>query len=250
MTSLPILLPEGFVTSVNVGDQITIGQIIASNKGPTDEIINIPQALKVNRKQAKKAIRKIPGEFVNIGDIIASKKSLFGTKTLLLRSKVAGTVIRFERDSGNLVIKTSSLSSTKDIISPVDGIIQICDNREIIIDTNSDVVIGERAQGGKVTGEIYVLQADDPYHLDADAIGKIAVSKNITREMISKGIGIGTAGIIGVGIHDEDIDYLIEKNFQIPIVKIKDQDFEAIKNWSGKKVFMNPETKSIIFLHL
>lgn len=250
MTSLPISLPDGFITSVNVGDQVTVGQEIASNKGPTDEIINIPKALGVNRNQAKKIIRKIPGDLVNIGDVIAEKKSLFGTQRVVLRSKIAGTVTRFERDSGNLVIKTSLTSSTKDIISPVDGIIAMCDNREIVINTDTNVVIGEMAQGSKVTGEIHVLQSDDSYHLNANAIDKIAVSKNFTREMISKGVGIGVSGIIGVGIEDRDIEHLIEKNFQITIIKIKEQDYNSINQWNGKKVFMNPDTKSIIFLQL
>ncbi len=250
MTALPILLPEGFLANVKADDQVVVGQVIASNKGPTDEIINIPKALGINRHQAKKTLKKIPGDLVNIGDIIAEKKSLFGTQKIVLRSKAAGTVTRFERDSGNLVIKTSLTSSTKDIISPVDGIIAMCDNSEIVINTDKNVVVGEMAQGGRVTGEIHVLTEDDSYHLNANAIGKIAVSKNITREMISKGMGIGVGGMIGVGIEERDIEHLIEKKFQIPIIKIKEQDYNSIKQWSGKKVFMNPDSKSIIFLHI
>ncbi len=250
MTSLPVSLPDGFVNVVDEGTTIIVGQVIASNKGPFDKIINIPKVLGVNRIQAKKIITKIPGELVNVGDVIAVKKGFFGTQKIILRSKVAGTVTRFERETGNLVIKTSVTVSKKDIISPVDGIIAMCDNREIVINTDKNVVIGELAQGSEVTGEIHVLQADDPYYLTANAIGKIAVSKNFTKDMISKSVGIGVAGIIGVGINDRDIDHLAEKKFQMPIIKISEQNYDSIKHWNGKKVFINPGSKSIIFLQL
>ncbi|HVF69533.1 MAG TPA: hypothetical protein VNA13_03125 [Xanthomonadales bacterium] len=250
MTSLPISLPNGFIASISVGDVINVGQVIASKTVPTDEIINVPKLLGVSLKHAKKIIKKIPGSAVIKGDILASKKSLFGTKTEVLRSKVNGTVTRFERDSGNLIIKTSSDTTSKDIISPVDGTVTICNNREIFINTDKNVVIGVNANGDKVTGEIYVLQEEDSYHLNANAIGKIAVSRNFTREMILKGVGIGVAGIIGVGINDTDIEHLVEKKFRTPLIKIKEQDFKDIIQWKGKKVFLNPEAESIIFLQL
>lgn len=248
MTSLPISIPEGFLSSLKTGDRVSVGQVIASKQEPSDEIINIPKAFNVSRKQAKKLVKKIPGEAVAKGDILALKDSFFGTNKIALKSKVAGTVTRFERDSGNLVIKTSSNLATKDIISPVDGTVAMCNNREIIVNTDKNVVIGVAGNGDKVSGEVYVLLEDDPYHLSAKAIGKIVVSKNFTREMILKGVGIGVAGIIGVGIDDKDIDHLIEKNFQTPLIKVSEQNFEIIKKWSGKNVFMNPETESIIFL--
>ncbi|HUQ85499.1 MAG TPA: hypothetical protein VM077_04200 [Candidatus Limnocylindrales bacterium] len=250
MTALPINLSDGFSPVVKVGDEVAVGQVIASNIGPQDEIINIPNALGVGISHARKIIKKIPGEAVEIGDVIAIKKSLFGTNTEVLKSKVAGTVTRFERSTGNLVIKTTLSTSTQDIISPVDGIVGICDNKEIVINTDKNVVIGMLAQGDKGTGEIHVLQEDDSYHLNAKAIGKIAVSKNFTREMILKGVGIGVAGIIGVGIGEHDIEYLKDKKFQIPIIKINEESYDVLTQWAGKKVFINPETKSIIFLQI
>ena len=113
MTSLPISLHDGFTPSVQTGDFIIVGQVIASKTGSDEEIINIPQQLSISRSSAKKVIKKNPGDKVEKGEIIARKKSLLGTKSITLRSAVSGTVTRYERDSGSLVIKTGLTTSSE-----------------------------------------------------------------------------------------------------------------------------------------
>lgn len=251
MTTLPIQLPNGFVPCVGVGDQITVGQVIAIKKTREEEIINIPKQLAIRLSQVKNVLKKIPGEGVSIGDILAVKKSFFRTKSIILRSRVSGTVTRYERDSGNLVIKTNSDTppDIKNLISPVEGKVSICNNREIVIETDKNAIIGTKASGGKVTGDLYQLEADDPYHMDARTIGKIVIGGILTREMLLKGIGIGVAGLIGVQIEDDDIAHIEEKNFQTPIIQITKDDKNRLMEWKGKKVFLDAEAKSIIFLH-
>lgn len=251
MTSLPIQLPQGFIPSITQDDQVIVGQTIASKKGSDEEIINIPQALSIKRSSVKKVLKKSPGEQVTAGDIIALKKSLFGTKSILLKSRVSGIVTRYERDSGNLVIKTSSStqSEVENLISPVDGKVILCNNREIVLDIDKNALIGSKATGGKGEGEVFRLEADDPYHLDARTIGKIVLGGKFEREMLLKGIGIGVAGLIGTEIQDEDIAHISEKNFQTPIIEITEQDLGKLIEWAGKKVFLDAKNKSIIFLH-
>ena len=251
MTSLPISLPDGFIPSIQVGDQVAIGQIIATKQVRIEEIINIPRQLSLKRSQVKKVLKKIPGEEVMEGDIIAVKKSFFGTKNIILRSRVSGTVTRYERDSGNLVIKTGSSAPTdvENIISPVDGKAVLCNNREIVIDTDKNTITGNKAVGGKGEGVICKLETDDPYHLDSRTIGKIVLGGKFTREMLLKGIGIGVEGLVGTQINDEDLAHISEKNFQTPILEVTEQNLEKLIEWSGKKAFLDAQAKTIIFLH-
>jgi len=249
MTSLPISLPDGFIPSVKTGDKIIVGQVIALKTSRGEERINILKELSISKSQIKKVLRKIPGEEVKEGDIIAQKKSFLG-QSITLRSRVSGTVIRYERDSGNLIIKTGASSTPENLISPVDGIVGLCDNIQIVIDTDKNVLIGEKSVGEKGQGTILVLESDDPYHLNAHAIEKIVVGEIFTREMLLKGIGIGVTGLIGSSISDEDIEYITEKKLTTPIFRIDRESLKKIVEWKGRKVFLNPESSSIIFLSL
>jgi len=249
MVSLPISLQDGFIPSIKNGDQVVVGQVIASKTDSDEEKINVPKELAIARNKVKKVLKKSPGDEVKEGDIIAQKKSFLG-QTVTLRSRVSGTVTRYERDSGNLVIKTGVSSEPDNLISPVDGIVSLCDNKQIVIDTEKNVLIAEKVVGEKGQGEILLLKTDDPYHLNTQAIGKIVVGGNLTREMLLKGIGIGVIGLIGSKISDEDLDYLTEKKFKTPVLRIDELSLKKIIEWEGKKAFIDPESYSVIFLSL
>lgn len=247
MTALPINLPDGFSTVVKVGDNITVGQVISNQTTYHEEIINIPKALSVKRSQVKKYLKKSPGDVVEIGEIIAKKNSLFGPK-VTIESSVAGTVVRYERDTGDLVIKKSQKTTLNELISPVDGIVALCDNSKIVINTDKNVLVGLAGSGESGQGEVFVLKEDDPYYLDSSTIGKIVVGGSFTREMLLKGIGIGVLGLVGTDIKDEDSDYLDAKKFKTPVIKIDKKNMEKVIEWNTKKVFLNPRLLAIIFL--
>jgi hypothetical protein len=251
MTSLPIVLPEGYVASVDVGDKVHAGEKIAAKSSSSDVRINILEELTTTRKKAKNLIKKIPGEKVDKGDIIAVKKSFFGAD-VVLRSRVSGTIVRYERDSGDLVIKSASDTSSgnSDIVSPVEGIIKLCDNKKIVIDTDKNVLLAESAVGDEGKGEIFFLSGDDPHDLGSGAIGKIIVGKKLSREMILKGIGIGAAGIVGAEIDDRDLEYLIVRKLNTPVAAVSNEILEKIREWSGKNAFIDGGAKSIILLSL
>lgn len=250
MTALPITLPSDFSPVISKNDAVMVGQIIAKRNSTSESTINIPHGLSITIRQAKKALKKFPGEKVQKGDIVAVRSSFFGGHTVL-RSNVEGTVIRYERDSGNLVVKTAGqVADISELISPVDGIVKLCNNDEIVIDTDKNVLIGTSGIGEMAQGEVMVVDSTDPYYLNSKAIEKIIICEKFSREMLVKGIGIGVLGMIGVEIEDDDLEHLIEKNFKTPVIKIAKDDLQKVIGWKGKKVFLNPESKSAILLSL
>ncbi len=250
MTALPVSLAIGYTSAVQVGDAVKVGQKIASKENKSEEIINLPEQLSVSLRKARKLILKNPGDSVKSGDILATKKGFLGFSKVSVISKVSGIVLRYERESGNLIIKIPTNASPVEIISPVDGTVSLCDNKQIVINTDKNVLSGNKSTGESVEGEILVLKADDPYFLDANSIDKIVIGKKLTRELILKGIGIGVKGLIGSDISDGDIGYLKSKNFKTAMMEFSESDIQQIVGWSGKKVFLDPKSKSIIFLAL
>ncbi len=250
MTALPIPLPEGFQAHVKADDNVEIGQVIAVRSGKTEVIINIPHQLAISNNAAKKSLIKIPGESIEAGEIIAKRNGFLGLSKSSVVSQVSGTILRYERDSGNLVIKTHEATDVSELVSPVAGIVTLCDNKKIVIRTDKNFFVGVKAIGGQAKGELIALLEDDPYHLNAAAIGKIVVGRKFTREMLSKAMGIEVLGIIGSSIADADMAFIGDRKFETPIIETTDDNINSLREWKNKKVYMDADAKSIILLSL
>jgi|SRR5882724_2361138 len=258
MTSLPIVFPTGFSPVVNIEDTVTVGQLLAQKIGKEEEVINIAQVLSIPLTKVKNVLKKNPGDAVAIGDVIAVKKGFLGFGGQTIMSKVAGTVSRYERHTGNLAIRTSYNALTQKLVSPVDGIIALCNNKKIVISTDKNVIVGLDGGGETGQGEVYILedsfsaknQESLLYSLGSQAIGKIVVGKIFTREMLTKASGIGALGVVAEEVTKEDIDYLAQKKLQTPVVRVDSQAIEKLQAWEGKSIYLDGQAKSLIFLHL
>jgi hypothetical protein len=253
MTPLPIELPEGFVPLIKLGDSIIIGQIIAHKETPKDEIVNIIDALKVSRSRAKKLLKKGPGERIDPGDVVAVKKSFFGKEQAKITSQIAGTIIRYERDTGNLVVRADYETSELELISPVAGTVTLCNNREIVIETEGAYLSNGVTLGNTGEGTLFVLKesfdegSDNAlYFLDSRTEGKIVLVKALTRDLIIKGESIGVTGFLGTTISNEDIDYLQQKQLPIPVIEITEELVTNLHSWENKKIMIEVRSKAII----
>lgn len=278
--SLPISLPEGYVAVVKEGDEVVRGQVVAQRQ-IDEEIVNIPQQLHISLEKVKDVLKKDPGDLVKIGDDLAVKKSFWGEETAII-SKVDGVVDRYERTTGNLVINKSGKTSeeAENVISPVAGVVGLCNNDTIVIESASDTVEAEESEatsnipaekpekpklksnaksiqgitgvGGSTEGEIVVLEEsfsngdqDLIYALDSKTIETIVVSNKLTKEMFVKGSSIGVAGFVGTNISQEDFDYLEKKRIGIPVVEVDEDSLKQLVAWDGKMVMVEGEEKKI-----
>lgn len=264
MTSLPILLPESYAPVVAIGTSVTVGQILAQSTTSDEIIVNIANTLHCSVKKVNNTIRKNPGDSVTKGDLLALKTGFFGISQTALLSNVTGNVVRFERDTGNLVIKTLQPNSvpTQTLLSPVDGVVKLCDNEQIVLDTDKNVLTGEKGHGATGSGEVFILEkslkpvekpednANLMFLLESNAIGKVLVGGVLPRDVIVKAIGMGLTGVVGTTIEDSDLEHIKERNLSTPVIQVNAVDIEKLLSWSGKKVFLDGESKSIVFLQL
>jgi thymidine phosphorylase len=263
MISLPIILSSGVVSTVKSGDSVKVGQVIATREAYREYPINLASELSTSLEKARKYLVMNPGDKVEIGDVLAKKRGLFGFREVRVVSNVGGDIARYERNTGNLVIRSEADESAADIVSPVDGIVTMCDNDKIVLATEKDIFNGRKAAGENILGEVYIIDEafsknDNTdrnseilmyYSLDNRAVGKIVVGRSFSRDLLIKGIGIGVAGIIGTEIRDEDIEYLSKRNMQIPIIEVDNDIIEKARQWKGKRFYLNTQEKVILFLH-
>lgn len=263
MTTLPIIFSPGDNVFVKVNDVVKAGQVIVQKVKRKEFVVNIGDELSVSFDRARKYLRKKPGDKINEGDLIAVKRSFFGLNQDKLISKVSGVFSRYERDTGKLIIVCDTDLTYTDIVSPVDGIVTMCDNDKIVLGTERGIYRGTKGTGGSATGEIFVLDSafipegsTDPeseisqyYDLDSRAVGKIVVGASFPRDLLIKCIGMEAIGIVGTEISDDVIAYLDQRKMEAPILEVDKATINDILQWKNKKIYLNSREKEIVLLH-
>ena len=183
-------------------------------------------------------------------------------KKVRLVSQVKGIILCFERGSGNLIIRlpgvtTSKSSSTQTLIneihSPLDGKVSLCNNEKIVLESESDSIVGTKGSGYEVIGELDVHFFDkdtsEPIvssELTRDSVDKIILVKAIEREALVKADAIGIKGIIATAISDEDIAYFQEKHQGLPVVEVDEAVAKKLQKTKAPHLVLNGQDKTII----
>ncbi len=247
MTLLPIILPNGFNPKISVKDKVSEGDILAEKENLYGETaINISLQLSVPPAKISQFLKKNLGDLVEKGDIVAVKKGALGMGSKQVLSELSGTVIKIDEEKGNLVIKSPSVGNPETIISPVEGIIDFCNNEKIVIKTDKNVLVAIDSLGKENTGEL--LHIESLENLDKDVEDKILILKSIDKISLFKAIGLDVVGIITTEIEDTDFIDLAEKPIDISLAIVSKEDFDKLVKSKSKKVYLNGENKNIVIL--
>ncbi len=255
MVSLPISLPKEATIFVKEGDAVKKGQLIAKVEASAEHVIHLAQVLHVSPHKVEDLLLREPGDSLEKGDVIAARKKSFGFSKIKLLSNISGMITRFDRETGDLTVG-GEIGDEKEIICPIDGVVQMCNNDQIVIDTNEIVVQGIGGFGKSVQGKIYVLPsvvtpADSQQlmiQLNSSITNKVIMARSLHRDALIKAIGLESLGIIATTILPEDIEYLIQRNMLIPIVLVGEDQVEKLSKKSGKNVYLVGSTNTILFL--
>lgn len=263
MVTLPIPLPSGYYPKIQVGNQVTTGEILAKREVAPEIVIRIPEVLKIPIKHSAMTLRKNPGDSVQKGTILASKKRTFGINEDVIVSQVDGIFLRYERDTGAIVITPDASARadsevSEEIRSPIDGIVEVCDNDKILLRTDKDILLGKSGVGKDFTGIVHNIaqSQEDPegkvqlHFLDSAVIGTIIVGGSFDRDVLLKAIGMGVGGVIAYSIRDEDLSHIADRNLSTPVITIEKESYLKLLSWNGKKAYIQGEQKTILLLHL
>ncbi|HUD44794.1 MAG TPA: hypothetical protein VMR41_04585 [Patescibacteria group bacterium] len=258
MVSLPISVPQNANLLVKVGDHVVPGQKLAEVVQEEEPIINIPELLKVPLKKVPSILQFQPGDRVEIGDILAIRKNAFGMVAAKLKSNVSGTILRFDPDSGMIAIgNPRKIDESSVLLSPLAGVIQLCDNNQIVIETDEHVISGIGGIGTKIQGKIYLLpnikqeqmeQQQLLLELNSSIADRIVLGRQLNLEVLVKIIGIGAAGVIATHIDPTDLTYLQQKKLAIPLIVVHEDQLPVLVKQSEKEVFLDGATYTILLL--
>lgn len=248
------MLPDDFLPTIRQAEPVLAGQILATKSVPKEYSVNIAKQLNVSPHSISKYLKKNPGDVVMPGDVLAVKKKILGSKSRVV-CKIAGSLSRIDRSTGEIFLTPIDKESVEveTIISPIEGIIALCNNEKILIETTKDFIEGVKGIGEHIERELFFLhdyETVNSFHLQAEVIGKIVVGNYFPKEVLAKAASIGVSGVIGTKILDGDMTYLWERNLLLPIVEILPEDMVKLKKWNNKKTYMSGKAKTVILLHV
>lgn len=257
MVLLPISITSDYSVLVKKDDVVKSGQVLAKRTTLSTDRISLTEAFKVTSHKVGKYLKVSPGDRIEKETVIAVKKSLFRETKVV--SEIEGTVVSFEGDTGDLLIQpTSGAISEKidSLTSPIDGIITVCNNEQIVIQTDKDVLLAKEGSGEHAEGELYGITSRDEnpssllFALDTKIIGKIIALPAVDRDILLKAIGMGTEGVITTYADHSDIEYLSKRKIKTPVLIVDGETWKKLGKWAGKKVYIDGEGKTILLLHL
>lgn len=257
MISLPISVLPGATVLVQVGDKVTVGQTLAQKEGSKEHQVNVAELLHISPQKVADTLSKQPGDAVMKGDTLAVKRNALGITTAKLHSNIDGIIKSIDEETGILSITDQDPADPYVLICPIAGVVQVCNNNQIVIQTDQNVVQGFTGAGKSVKAKLHILpivaQKGESnqqvlFDLNNSIVDRVIVGTVFNRDALVKAIGIGCVGIIATSLAEEDIRYLNEKNMLIPIIGVTADRLAKLTAHHDREVFLEGETGTILLL--
>lgn len=233
-------IPPSAKVTVAVGDRITYKTTIAKT-GESREIetIHLAKLLGVPNNQISKHLRKMVGEKVSSGDILAEKTGLFSSSKV--RSPLNGKIAEMDLSLGTLSLVKYSREVREDLVSPIEGNVVGIGRSAIEIETESHLFKGIKGEGKSVIGDLR--------YIDSPQVGILDFHDDIENSIVMCGsageatlIKFSVLGVLGVILQK------VSANITLPWVQVDAHIFGKLSHFAGKKIWLNPENKQIVVL--
>lgn len=244
MTLLPINLPKDLEILVSKGQKVISGQALAQIKSVSqDNVIHLSD-FGVSQKEFKSSLKKNLGDKVVEGDTLAIKKKLFGGEKIL--SSVSGTVSKIDEEACDIYLRSEQQIEGEKVISPVEGIIDFCNNEQIVIKTAKNAVVAKDAFGKDAIGKLLLIK--NANSLSEEVEGKIIAVNLIDRVFLYKALSLGAIGIVATDF--DDLDFIEVENTKIDgaVILLDPKEFSKLEKENGNKILVDVKGKAILFL--
>lgn len=169
--------------------------------------VNLAQELKVGPSEASKLLQKSVGQTVFQGELLASKKGLFGKSEVIVPTD--GIFEGIDEKTGEAIIKLLPKDVT--LVAGVFGVVQDVDHKkgEVLIKSLMKEIYGVCGTGGEREGFVNVISGNGELvnkNLVSEANrGQILVTGSlIMDELLKKALSCGVAGLVGGGLNFDD----------------------------------------------
>lgn len=228
--------------------------------------IKVSEKLGVEAKEVKDLLKVSIGDSVEVGQLLAESKGLFGLFKGQVLSEFEGKVEDVSDVTGNVLIREPPIPI--EIMAYLRGrVAEVIPEEGAVVEARGAVVQGIFGVGGERVGALRTAVESPDDVLDADAIreddaGKVLVGgSQVTLDAIRKAEKVGVLGLVAGAVRDLDLtEYLgydigvaITGNEPIPLtviategfgrLRMADRTFELLRLLEGKEASVNGATQ-------
>jgi len=252
---------------VKVGMEVEPNTIVARTFLPGHlQTVKVAEKLGVEAKEVPSLLKVRVGESVEVGDLIAESKGIFGLFKGQVYSEYSGTVEAVSEVSGHVLIREAPIPV--EINAYIHGrVVEVIEEEGAIVEAQGALIQGIFGVGGERVGKIRVAVSSpedvfEAKHVRTDDAGKILVGgSGITLEAIQEAERRNVVGLVSGAIRDDvitqylgyEIGVAITGQESIPLtivvtegfgqLAMAQRTFELFKQLEGREASINGATQ-------
>lgn len=209
------LLPVPGEVLVHVGEQVKATQIVAQATMPGDITpVNLANALAIPPSEVPPAMLVTTGDHIELDDLVARSKGIFGLLRTEYHAKTAGVVESVSGVTGQMIVRGES--KPVQVLAYLSGdIVEVLPGDGVVIEAEVAFIQGIFGIGGEAFGELVIACKTPNQELTTDLITPEMQSKVIvggarmTGDAVRKAAEIGAAAVISGGMDDADLKAIL-----------------------------------------
>ncbi len=205
------VLPIAGDVLVAVGDRVGAQDVVARTELPGDATpINLANQLSLTPADVPGCLLKREGERVEVGEVLARTKGIFGMFKSEYASKVAGVIESVSQVTGQVIIRGESIPVEVRAFAAGE-VVEVMPGEGVVVEANVSFVQGIFGIGGEAFGPIVMGCKDHTQEFSPDLIrpdmrGAVVIGgARMPGETIRRAIDAGVAAIVSGGMDDADL---------------------------------------------
>lgn len=237
-STVRFLISQNCKILVDVGDTVSSDTVLLEEfSSKQKEVIPISKLLNVKEDSIHRLLRKKIGEQIEVGEILATSKTFFSSKSI--KSPVAGILSEIDLALGTLTLMAKAgNASTRKIKSPIKGKVKNITKTALDLEVEGDVLDLIRGFGKERMGKLVYMEKEDLGILDvANEVENCIVSSyQISPDVMVKLEVMGAVGLVVVK----------EPKGDLPWGQVEAIVFKKLKAVDGRMVWLRPEAKQLV----
>lgn len=217
------VLPIAGEVLAKVGDTVAARDVVAQTFMPGDITpINLANLLSLPPADVPECMLKKEGDRVEVGDVLAETKGIFGFFKSAYRSKTAGTIESVSDVTGQLILRGEPLPVQVDAYLAGE-VVEVLPEEGVAIEAEVTFVQGIFGIGGEAFGPIRMACGDHaeeltPGHIQPDMKGAVIVGGGrMEGDAVRKAIEVGVAAVVSGGMDDQDLRDILGHDLGVAI---------------------------------
>ena len=261
------LLPIDGNVLVEAGEGVKSQQVVAETFMPGEVIpVNLANLLSLPPADVPECVVIKVGDNIEVGDILARTKGVFGVFKKEYRSVHAGTVETISKVTGQLILRGPE--QPVNVLAFMPGkVVEVIVNRGVVIESEVSFLQGIFGIGGETFGPIHMAcrSSDEPLtaeHIASEMEGSVIVGGGrVSADAVRKAVDVHAMGIIAGGIDDGDLKEILGYDLGVAItgsenagltliitegfgdIAMADRTFNLIKSREGAEASINGATQ-------